>query len=84
MQYLMLFHCNSSSTNAPQCYVTRTLHVLLPLYFDTLQISSLFRLTGLPKRYVENLNKIMFLFVKWQRSYDSEWGIARLHISAVS
>ena len=29
MWYLLLFHCNSRCTNAPQCYVIRTLAVLL-------------------------------------------------------
>jgi len=28
MQYLLLFHCNYGYTNAPQCYVIRTLPVL--------------------------------------------------------
>ena len=31
MQYLMLFHCNHGCAKAPQCYVTRTLPVLLIL-----------------------------------------------------
>jgi len=30
MQILLLFHCKSDCTNAPQCYVTRTLRVLYP------------------------------------------------------
>ena len=29
MQYVMLFHCNNGCTNAPQCYVIRT----LPVFF---------------------------------------------------
>ena len=28
MQYLLLFHCNNGCTNAPQCYVIRTVPVL--------------------------------------------------------
>jgi len=31
MQYLLLFHRNRGCTNAPQCYVIRTLPVLLNL-----------------------------------------------------
>ena len=31
MQYLLLFHSNNGLMNAPQCYVTRTLPVLLSL-----------------------------------------------------
>ena len=27
--YLLLFHCNSSRTNTPQCYVIRTLSILI-------------------------------------------------------
>jgi hypothetical protein len=31
MQYLLLFHCHNGYTNAPQCYVIRTLPVLFIL-----------------------------------------------------
>jgi hypothetical protein len=29
MEYLLLFHCNNGWTNAPECFVIRTLPVLL-------------------------------------------------------
>jgi hypothetical protein len=29
MQYLLLFHCNSGSKYAPECYILRTMPVLL-------------------------------------------------------
>ena len=31
VQYSLLFHYNNGCTNAPQCYLRRTLHVLLTL-----------------------------------------------------
>jgi len=30
VSYSLLFHCNNVCTNAPQCYVVRTLYVLFP------------------------------------------------------
>jgi hypothetical protein len=38
MQYLLLFHWNNGCTNAPQCYVIRTLSVLLVIIFNTKNI----------------------------------------------
>jgi len=34
MKCLLLFHCNNGCTNALQCYVKRTLSVLLKLYLS--------------------------------------------------
>jgi hypothetical protein len=40
MQYLLLFHCNNSCTNAPQCYVLRTLPVsLFKNFFPQIHVS---------------------------------------------
>jgi len=35
VQYLLLFFCNNGRTNAPQCYVIRTLPVLLSILVTT-------------------------------------------------
>jgi hypothetical protein len=35
VQYLLLFYCNNGCTNAPQCYVIRTLPVLLNIVVTT-------------------------------------------------
>jgi hypothetical protein len=35
VQYLLLLYCNNGCTNAPQCYVIRTLPVLLSILVTT-------------------------------------------------
>jgi len=41
MYHLLLFHCNNGCTNTPQCYVTRTLPVLLVLVTISVTVASI-------------------------------------------
>ena len=40
-EYLLLFYCNNGCTNAPQCYVIRTLPVLFTLTCSDPRVNTL-------------------------------------------
>jgi hypothetical protein len=69
MQYLLLFYCNSGCTNAPQCYVIRTLSVCLSVRLSCVKFVWDFKLyttLSTSKRSKHNSNNKIVVLTTYQ------------------